>query len=54
MKKNLLTFALAAMTVMGAATTSDTATPVHKVLRNGQILIIRAGKTYTLTGTEVK
>lgn len=52
MKKNLLTFALAAMTVMGAATTSDTAILVRKVLRNGQILIEKNGKTYTLT--EVK
>ena len=33
--------------------TSDTAT-VRKVLRNGQVLIERVGKTYTLTGVEAK
>ena len=32
---------------------ADTA-PARKVLRNGQVLIERGGKTYTLTGTEVK
>ena len=33
--------------------TTDT-TPARKVLRNGQVLIERNGKTYTLTGVEVK
>ena len=32
---------------------ADTA-PARKLLRNGQVLIERNGKTYTLTGTEVK
>ncbi len=32
---------------------TDTA-PARKLLRNGQVLIERNGKTYTLTGTEVK
>lgn len=32
---------------------NDTNLP-HKVLRNGQVLILRGGKTYTLTGVEVK
>ena len=27
---------------------------VRKVLRDGQVLIIRNGKTYTVTGVEIK
>ncbi len=34
--------------------TSAVATTPQKVLRNGQVLILRNGKTYTLTGVEVK
>ncbi len=29
-------------------------TPARKLLRNGQVLILRNGKTYTLTGVEMK
>ncbi len=35
--------------------TTDTAdTTVRKILRNGQVLILRAGKTYTIVGVEVE
>lgn len=30
------------------------ATPARKIIRNGQVLIQRVGKTYTLQGVEVK
>ena len=33
---------------------NTSATTARKVLRGGHVLILRAGKTYTLTGTEVK
>lgn len=32
----------------------ETNTPATKILRDGQILIIRGGRTYTLTGQEIK
>lgn len=34
--------------------TADTYTTLHKVLRNGQIFIIRGGMTYTLQGQKVR
>ena len=34
--------------------TNDPLTMTNKVLMDGQIYILRAGKTYTLTGTEIK
>lgn len=34
--------------------TNDPLTMTNKVLMNGQVYILRAGKTYTLTGTEIK
>ena len=41
-------------TGIGAPALTPSATDVRKVLRNGQVLIERNGKTYTLTGVEVK
>ena len=35
-------------------TTNDSAAVVTKVMRNGEVLILRGGKTYTLQGVEVK
>lgn len=32
----------------------DVKSPIHKILRSGQIYILRGDKTYTLTGQEVK
>ncbi len=40
-------------TDIAAPTAADTAT-ARKIIRNGQVLIERGGKTYTLTGVEVK
>lgn len=42
--------------ILSPSTDDDntSATTARKVLRNGQVLIQRAGKTYTLTGVEVK
>ena len=40
-------------TDIAAPTATDTA-PARKVFRNGQVLIERNGKTYTLTGVEVE
>lgn len=34
--------------------TDDDNTPARKIIRNGQVLIQRVGKTYTLQGVEVK
>ena len=36
------------------SSTTETAAPARKTFRNGQVLIQRNGKTYTLTGIEVK
>ncbi|MGM9838417.1 MAG: leucine-rich repeat protein [Paludibacteraceae bacterium] len=36
----------------GLTQTSEIATGIQKVIRNGQVLILRDGKTYTLTGQE--
>ena len=38
----------------GIVNPSATNTEVRKIIRNGQVLIKRGGKTYTLTGVEVK
>ena len=35
-------------------TTNDSATAITKVMRDGQVLIMRDGKTYTIQGVEVK
>ena len=35
-------------------TTNDSAAAVSKILRNGEVLILRGGKTYTLQGVEVR
>ena len=35
-------------------TTNDSAAAVTKVMRNGEVLILRGGKTYTLQGVEVR
>lgn len=36
------------------AVASDPSSVTHKILRNGQVYILRTGNTYTLTGTEIK
>ncbi len=41
-------------TGIGAPALTPSATDAHKIIRNGQILIIRAGNTYTLTGIETE
>ena len=40
-------------TAIDGTTMQENGTGVRKVLRDGQVYILRGGKTYTLTGTEV-
>lgn len=42
--------------ILSPSTDDDaaSATAVRKIVRNGQVLIQRAGKTYTTTGMEVE
>ena len=41
-------------TGIGDTAADVVATDAHKIIRNGQVLIERAGKTYTLTGVEAE
>jgi len=40
-------------TGFGYMAAAEAAIPARKVLRNGQVFILRDGKTYTVTGEEV-
>ena len=52
--QNALTKAKAEVEAMGIGSVYNTATRNQKVIRNGQLLIIRDGKIYNATGAEVK
>ena len=52
--QNALAKAKAEVEAMGIGSVYNTATRNQKIIRNGQLLILRDGKIYNATGAEVK